>query len=192
MFSARFAFLCCVPDCQVNSSFIRHPLDRFVQLNCVTRNSPPGLVDVMTILIGNSLEYWVPRALGSGGQCKGLRACGDRTDATSLPAPWSTMGYRITLDRGVLRAELFGRETIEETNTFFQHPQGKQREPLPAHPDLDSFVEAGISARAARLIEYFGELAETSPRIALLGDSRDLRFSHEYVELIADCAVECA
>jgi len=36
------------------------------------------------------------------------------------------------------------------------------------------------------LIEYFRELAVTpSRRIALLGDSSDLRLSHEYVELIA-------
>src|SRR6267143_698682 len=30
------------------------------------------------------------------------------------------MGYKITLDRDVLRAELFGRETVEETKAFFQ------------------------------------------------------------------------
>jgi hypothetical protein len=36
------------------------------------------------------------------------------------------------------------------------------------------------------LLEYFRELAVTpSRRIALLGDSSDLRLSHEYVELIA-------
>ena len=109
------------------------------------------------------------------------------TDTESLPAPWSAMGYRITLDRGVLRAELFGRETVEETNTFF-----------------GAIVSAGretrcpcilISVRSSKpifqverhgLIEYFGELAVTSSRrIALLGDSKDLQLSHEYVELIA-------
>src|SRR5437016_8411505 len=97
------------------------------------------------------------------------------------------MGYRITLDRGVLRGELFGRETIEETRTFFR-----------------TIVSAGrqsqcpcilISVRSSKpvfqlerhgLIEYFRKLAVTSSRrIALLGDSRDLRLSHEYVELIA-------
>jgi hypothetical protein len=39
------------------------------------------------------------------------------TDTESLPAPRSAIGYRITLDRGVLRAE-FGRETVEETKAF--------------------------------------------------------------------------
>src|SRR5712691_1648535 len=50
------------------------------------------------------------------------------TDAASLPAPWSAMGYRITLDRGVLRAELFGRETVEETATFFRAIVSASRE----------------------------------------------------------------
>ena len=96
------------------------------------------------------------------------------------------MGYRITLDRGVLRAELFGRETIEETKTFFQAVLRASKE--------SRCPRILISIRSSKpvfqlerhgLIEYFRELAETSPRIALLGDSRDLRFSHEYVELIA-------
>ena len=96
------------------------------------------------------------------------------------------MGYRITLDRGVLRAELFGRETIEETKTFFQAVLRASRD--------TRCPRILISIRSSKpvfqlerhgLIEYFRELAETSPRIALLGDSRDLRFSHEYVELIA-------
>src|SRR5882762_4868080 len=119
----------------------------------------------------------------------GARACErvvTRTDATSLPAPWSTMGYRITLDRGVLRAELFGRETVEETKTFFQAVLRASKE--------SRCPRILISIRSSKpvfqlerhgLIEYLRELAETSPRIALLGDSRDLRFSHEYVELIA-------
>jgi len=97
------------------------------------------------------------------------------------------MGYRIALDRGVLRAELFGRETVEETNTFFRaiaSASKKSRSPYIL-----------ISVRSSKpvfqleqhgLIEYFRELAVTpSRRIALLGDSSDLRLSHEYVELIA-------
>jgi len=97
------------------------------------------------------------------------------------------MGYKITLDRDVLRAELFGRETVAETRTFFQaivSASKKNRSPYIL-----------ISVRSSKpifqlerhgLIEYFRELAATSSRrIALLGDSRDLRLSHEYVELIA-------
>jgi hypothetical protein len=95
------------------------------------------------------------------------------------------MGYRITLDRGVLRAELFGRETVEETKTFFQAVLRASKE--------SRCPRILISIRSSKpvfqlerhgLIEYFRELADTSQRIALLGDSRDLRLSHEYLELI--------
>jgi hypothetical protein len=97
------------------------------------------------------------------------------------------MGYRITLDRGVLRAELFGRETVEETKTFLQAVVTASRE-SPSECIL-------ISVRASKpifqlerhgLIEFLRELTVTSSRrIALLGETRDLRLSHDYVELIA-------
>src|SRR5438034_4319113 len=108
------------------------------------------------------------------------------TDPASLPAPWSTMGYRITLDRGVLRAELFGRETIEETKTFFQAVLKASRESR-CPRILISVCSSKPVFQLERhgLIEYFRELADKSRRIALLGDSRDLRLSHEYVEVIA-------
>src|SRR5467141_2092352 len=97
------------------------------------------------------------------------------------------MGYKITLDRDVLRAELFGRETVEETKTFFRaivSASKKNRSPY----ILISVRSSKPIFRLARhgLLEYFRELAVTpSRRIALLGDSSDLRLSHEYIELIA-------
>jgi hypothetical protein len=97
------------------------------------------------------------------------------------------MGYRITLDRGVLRAELFARETVEETKTFFGAIVSASRETR-APCILISVRSSKPIFQVERhgLIEYFRELAVTSSRrIALLADSRDLRFSHEYVELIA-------
>jgi hypothetical protein len=109
-----------------------------------------------------------------------------KTDTTRPPAPWSAMGYRITLDRGVLRAELFARETVDETKTFLQAVLGASSEAR--------CPRILISIRSSKpifqlerhgLIDYFRELAATSRRIALVGDTRDLRFSNEYVELIA-------
>src|SRR6267378_1608410 len=97
------------------------------------------------------------------------------------------MGYRITLDRGVLRAELFGRETVEETKTFFRAIVSASRESR--SPCILISIRSSkpvFQVERHGLIEYFRELAVTSSRrIALLGDSRDLRFSHEFVELIA-------
>ena len=108
------------------------------------------------------------------------------TDAASLRAPWSTMGYRIALDRGVLRAELFGRESVEETKAFFDAVLRASRESR-CPRILISVCSSTPVFQLERhgLIEYFRELADTSRRIALLGDSRDLRLSHEYVEVIA-------
>src|SRR6267378_6688130 len=97
------------------------------------------------------------------------------------------MAYRITLDRGVLRAELFGRETVEETKTFFRAIVSASRETR--SPCILILVRSSkpiFQLEQHGLLEYFRELAVTpSRRIALLGDSRDLRLSHEYIELIA-------
>jgi hypothetical protein len=97
------------------------------------------------------------------------------------------MGYKITLDRGVLRAELFGRETVEETKAFFQAIVSASRE-SPGPYILISVRSSKPIFQFERhgLIEYLRKLASTSSRrIALLGDSAELRLSHEYVELIA-------
>ena len=97
------------------------------------------------------------------------------------------MGYRITLDRGVLRAELFGRETVEETKAFFQAVVSASRGSR--CPCILISVRSSkpiFQVERHGLIEYFRKLAVTSSRrIALLGDSKDLQLSHEYVELIA-------
>jgi len=97
------------------------------------------------------------------------------------------MGYRITLDRGVLRAELFARETVEETKTFFQAiVSASKQSPCPCILISVRSSKPIFQLERHGLIEYFRKLAVTSSqRIALVGDSRDLRLSHEYVELIA-------
>jgi hypothetical protein len=97
------------------------------------------------------------------------------------------MGYRITLDRGALRAELFARETVEDTQAFFQAIVSASRESR--CPCILISVRSSkpiFQVERHGLIEYFRKLAlASSRRIALLGDSRDLQLSHEYVEVIA-------
>jgi hypothetical protein len=97
------------------------------------------------------------------------------------------MGYRITLDRGVLRGELFSRETVEETKTFFRAIVSAGRESQCSCILISVYSSKPVfQLERHGLIEYFRELAAApSRRIALLGDSRDLRISHEYIELIA-------
>ena len=95
--------------------------------------------------------------------------------------------YKITLDRSVLRAELFDRETVEETKAFFQAIVSASSETR--CPCILISVRSSkpiFQLERHGLIEYFHKLAVmSSRRIALLGDSRDLQLSHEYVELIA-------
>ncbi len=95
--------------------------------------------------------------------------------------------YKITAEADYLRAELFERETVEETRAF-----------------LDAVVRNNANHRRSRililvrtsksifqvvahgLMECFEELSTTTPgQIALVGDTRDLRLSHEYIEVIA-------
>src|SRR2546428_4654455 len=75
------------------------------------------------------------------------------------------MGYTITLDRDVLRAELFGRETVEETKTFFQAIVSASRESR--SPCILISVRSSkpiFQLERHGLIEYFRELAATSSR----------------------------
>src|SRR5438477_11727608 len=97
------------------------------------------------------------------------------------------MGYRITLDRDVLRAELSGRETVEETTAFFQAIVSASKESRsPCILISVRSLKPIFQFERHGLIEYLRKLAATSSRgIALLGDSGELRLSHEYVELIA-------
>jgi hypothetical protein len=95
--------------------------------------------------------------------------------------------YKITAEPGYLRAELFERETVEETRSF-----------------LDAVVRSNADQRRSRvlilvrasksifqvvahgLMECFEQLSATTPgQIALVGDTRDLHLSHEYIEVIA-------
>ncbi len=71
------------------------------------------------------------------------------------------MLYKITVEPEYLKAELFNRETMEETREF-----------------LHTVERSGFLA-------YFRKLsADPSHKIALLGDSEELGISHQYIELI--------
>jgi hypothetical protein len=95
------------------------------------------------------------------------------------------MAYSITVESGLVRAELVGRETVEETKEFLRAVAG--------YSAIHSAFLIRIAAskpmfrlEQAGLIECFREVACTPEhKIALLADTNDLRVSHEYLELIA-------
>ena len=99
----------------------------------------------------------------------------------------STMRYQITAEAGYLRAELFNRETVEETRAFLRavvRENAKHRRPCVLI--LVRVSKPIFQVVPHRLIEYMEELSKTSAyQIALVGDSRDLNMSHEYIELLA-------
>lgn len=97
------------------------------------------------------------------------------------------MAYSITTESGYLRAELSGRETVEETQAFLRAVLRENAKHRRACILILVRVSKPIfQVVPHRLIEYIEELSGTSAyQIALVGDSRDLIMSHEYIELLA-------
>jgi hypothetical protein len=97
------------------------------------------------------------------------------------------MVYRITAEPGYLRGELSGRETIEETQAFLRAlVREKSRHARYSVLILVRRSTPVFQVGAHRLIESIVELSgRPACRIALVGDTRDLHMSHEYIELLA-------
>jgi hypothetical protein len=96
------------------------------------------------------------------------------------------MLYKITVEPDHLRAELFDRETMEETRAFLQVvanaalKHARSRVLMSVHSSNPVFT-----VERSGFLAYFRKLAEDPEhRIALLGDSEELGISHQYVELI--------
>jgi len=96
------------------------------------------------------------------------------------------MLYKITIEPDHLRAELFNRETMEETRVFLQIvassalKHARSRVLMSVHSSNPVFT-----VERSGFLAYFRKLAEDPEhRIALLGDSEELGISHQYVELI--------
>ena len=97
------------------------------------------------------------------------------------------MEYEITPGPGYLRARLSGRETIEETRDFIR---SIVRENQKYHRGA-ILVEVHQSrsifhSEPNGVLDYFKRLGRASScRIALVGDTAELRLSHEYLALLA-------
>ena len=96
------------------------------------------------------------------------------------------MLYKITIEPDHLRAELFNRETMEETRTFLKIvgesalKHGRSAILISVHSSNPVFT-----VERSGFLAYFKKLAaDPEHRIALLGDSEELGISHQYVELI--------
>jgi len=96
------------------------------------------------------------------------------------------MLYKITIEPDHLRAELFNRETMEETRTFLQIVASSALKH--ARSSILMSVRSSnpvFTVERSGFLAYFKKLAENPEhRIALLGDSEELGISHQYFELI--------
>ena len=96
------------------------------------------------------------------------------------------MHYTFKQAPGLLRAELFGRQTPEETHEFV--------EALLAEAQKLSLTRVLAWVRNSRPIfkvehydisDKFRRLAARGVRVALLADSDEVRASHQYLEVLA-------
>jgi hypothetical protein len=98
------------------------------------------------------------------------------------------MFYEITAEPGCVRATLFGRETVEETREFFGIVVAEIRQ---RGSSAGILLDVRLSrplfhVEPDRFFEEFRKLsAGASCKIALLGDTPELRLSHEYLALLA-------
>jgi hypothetical protein len=96
------------------------------------------------------------------------------------------MLYKITIEADHLRAELFNRETMEETRVFLQIVASSALKHV--RPGILISVRSSnpvFTVERSGFLVYFKKVAEDPEhRIALLGDSEELGISHQYVELI--------
>ena len=104
-----------------------------------------------------------------------------------LPPDPGNMLYKIAIEPGYLKAELFNRETMAQTREFLQlvadaaMKHGRSRVLISVRSSNPVFT-----VERSGFLAYFRKLsADPSHKIALLGDSEELGISHQYLELIA-------
>jgi hypothetical protein len=96
------------------------------------------------------------------------------------------MLYKITIEPKYLKAELFHRETMEETREFLRivadAAMKHQRSWVLICVNTSNPI---FTVERSGFLAYFRKLsADPSHKIALLGDSEELGISHQYIELI--------
>ena len=98
------------------------------------------------------------------------------------------MAFRITAESNYLRAQLTDRKTVEETQAFLRAVVRENAKHRKSSVLLLIRLSKPVFQVAAHgLIEHIEEISMTPAgcRIAVVGDTRDLQISHEYIELLA-------
>ncbi len=94
------------------------------------------------------------------------------------------MVYTIRIEPDYLRADLFNRETAEETQEFFDHVAGQALRN--GRRNVLIWVHSSSPVFAVERSGFFTQLrglgADPSHKIGLLADTAELGYSHEYLE----------
>jgi hypothetical protein len=96
------------------------------------------------------------------------------------------MHYTFEQAQDHLRAELFGRQTIDETLTFVEALAAEARKS--AATRFIVWVRNSrpiFKVEQVRVSDSFKQLAVRGVRVALLADSEEVRASHQYIEVLA-------
>ena len=96
------------------------------------------------------------------------------------------MHYTFEQAQDHLRAELFGRQTIDETLTFVEALATEARKS--AATRFIVWVRNSrpiFKVEQVRISDSFKQLAVRDVRVALLADSEEVRASHQYIEVLA-------
>jgi hypothetical protein len=112
----------------------------------------------------------------------GTMTAGDRGSDTAGRAA----SYRMSLDRGYVRCELFNRTTIDETREFLEAgiaEVAKHRCPRVLICVRNS--KAVFTLERYGFSRYLQTAFESQYRIALVGDSLELRIAHQYIATLA-------
>ena len=99
----------------------------------------------------------------------------------------NVMDYEISAEPGFLRARLFNRETVNETREFLRTVTSENRRHRRTCILLDVRASRPIfHVEQHGLFEHCRKLsAGPSCRIALVGDTKELCMSHDYIALLA-------
>ena len=98
----------------------------------------------------------------------------------------SNVWYRISAERGYLRSELFNRQTVEETKKFLEAVLAAalaHRLPLVLICIRNSV--AIFTVERYGFSRYLDLAFESQYKIALVGDTLELRIAHQYIATMA-------
>ena len=107
-------------------------------------------------------------------------------EAARDPLSHGAMWYRISAEPDYIRAELFCRQTVEETRQFLEALLAEALKHQ--RPQILIYVRNSKAIFTVERYEFsrYMELAfKTAYRIALMGDSWELRVAHQYVATLS-------